>query len=267
VSKSASPLLRRYDGWALVTGASDGLGQEIARQLAGQGFNLVLVARRETLLHQLDEELRREHGVECRVIAADLSTDRGMAAVIGGTTDLDIGLLVAAAGFGSAGDLLDCSLESELTMLRVNCEAPLVLTHHLGRLMKNRDRSAIVLVSSIVAFQGISGSANYAGTKAYIQSLGEALRIELKSHGVDVLVTAPGPINTGFGTRAGMDLSSGASARQVAAATLSRLPRSGTTFPGFRSKLLGYGTRFLPRSIRTRVISSAVRGMSQASAH
>jgi short-subunit dehydrogenase len=96
--------------------------------------------------------------------------------------------------------------------------------------------------------------------------LGEALRIELR-HIVDVLVTAPGPVNTGFGARADMGLSPAATPHQVAAATLSRLPRSGTTFPGLRSKLLGYGTRFLPRSLRTRVLISAIQRMSQSSAH
>ena len=152
-------------------------------------------------------------------------------------------------------------------MLRVNCEAPLVLSHHFGRLMTRRSNSGIILVGSIVGFHGITGSANYAATKAYVQSLGEGLRGELGPHGVDVLVTAPGPINTGFGARAGMDLSSGATAEQVAAKTLSRLPRSGTTFPGLRAKLVGYGTRFLPRALRIRVVSSAVAKLSAGASH
>jgi short-subunit dehydrogenase len=266
IATPPSPLLRRYAGWALVTGASDGLGRELASQLAAQGFDVVLVARREIVLQQLEQQLREAHGVECRVIAADLSTDEGLSHVIEKTADLDVGLLVAAAGFGSSGDLLDRSLSSERSMLRVNCEAPLVLAHHFGTQMKHREHSAIVLIGSIVGFQGIRGSANYAATKAYIQSFGEGLRLELQDHGVDVLVTAPGPINTGFGARAGMDLSSAASPQQVAAATLARLPRGGTTFPGLRAKLLGYGTRLLPRSLRSRVISSAVHRLSEANA-
>jgi short-subunit dehydrogenase len=259
---SPSVLRRRYAGWALVTGASDGLGRELARQLSAQGFDLILVARRGILLQELEQELRAAHAVECRVIAADLSTEDGLSHVIDKTADLDVGLLVAAAGFGSSGDLLGCSLPDERSMLRVNCEAPLVLAHHFGTRMKSREHSAIVLIGSIVGFQGIKGSANYAATKAYIQSLGEGLRLELEDDGVDVLVTAPGPINTGFGARAGMDLSSADTPEKVAAATLARLPRSGTTFPGLRAKLLGYGTRMLPRSLRSRVISSAVNRLS-----
>jgi short-subunit dehydrogenase len=132
IATSPSPLLRRYGGWALVTGASDGLGRELASQLAAQGFDVVLVARREILLQQLEQDLREAHGVDCRVIAADLSTDEGLSHVIEKTADLDVGLLVAAAGSGSSGDLLDRSLSSERSMLRLNCEAPLVLAHHFG---------------------------------------------------------------------------------------------------------------------------------------
>lgn len=260
-SRAATALRRRYPGWALVTGASDGLGRELARRLAAGGFDVVLVARRRDRLEALARSLHEDHGVEALVVPADLGLDSGVESLLRRTDGLDVGLVILAAGFGSAGALLDADLEEQRAMLRLNAEASLVLAHHYGRRLRDRGNGAIVLIGSIVGFQGVEGQANYAATKAYVQSLGEALGGELRGSGVDVLVSAPGPIATGFGDRAGMDLRSAAGPDSVAAATLSRVARGGTTYPGLRATLLGLGLRTLPRRVRTRILSRAVAGM------
>jgi len=136
------------------------------------------------------------------------------------------------------------------------------MAHEFGARFQRRGRGCMVLMGSIVGFQGIAGAANYAATKAYVLALGQALQREMGHQGVDVLTLAPGPTNTGFGGRAGMDVSDGASAAEVVSAALRRLPRGGAMFPGPRAKLLGYGTQLLPRSLRSRLIGQAMAKMA-----
>ena len=125
-------------------------------------------------------------------------------------------------------------------------------------------RGGIILLSSIVAFQGVPGSANYAATKAYVQSLAEGLALELKPFGVDVLAVAPGPVNTGFAKRAGMHMGKALAAKDIAQVSLNALGKRTTTRPGWLSKLLGYSLAMLPRWGRTRVLKQVMRGMAKA---
>jgi short-subunit dehydrogenase len=119
---------------------------------------------------------------------------------------LDIGLLVAAAGFGTSGLFLNSLLEQEMAMLNVNCRSLLGLIWHFGQRFAMRGRGGMVLMSSIVGFQGMPFAAHYAATKAYVQALAEALYVELAPMGIDVLAAAPGPTHSGFATRAGMQM-------------------------------------------------------------
>lgn len=114
-------LAERYGPWAVVTGASDGMGREIAKRLAGGGLNLILVARRAPVLESLAAELMARHGIEVRTLALDLGRRADVERLVAGTQDTDVGLLVAAAGFGTSGQLVDADLEQELDLLAVNC--------------------------------------------------------------------------------------------------------------------------------------------------
>src|SRR5215510_5993524 len=176
--------LTRYGPWAVVTGASSGIGREAAPDLARRGMNLVLVARQDAALQALRSELVERRGVKCTVIAADLATPAGREAVIAGAEGLEVGLLVSAAGFGSSGDFVSNPIEPEVEMLAVNCAATLHLTWHFGRRFAAQGPGGIVLISSIFAFQGVPGSAHYAATKAWVQTLAEGLRRELRDRGV-----------------------------------------------------------------------------------
>jgi short-subunit dehydrogenase len=252
-----------YGSWALVTGASDGIGQEFAKELARLGFNLVLSARRQDRLAALATDLERAHSIRVETIAADLSDPAAPAAIIDKTSSLDIGLLVAAAGFGTSGPFIENSLESELNMLDVNCRAVLALTHSFAQRFASRGRGGIVLMSSLVAFQGVRGAANYAATKAYIQTLAEGLRAELRPSGVDIIACAPGPVRSGFGARAGMTMTLAASPSSVAAETLRGLGRKTTVRPGFLSKALELWLWPLPRRSRTRIMSAIMKSMTK----
>lgn len=254
---------QQYGTWAVVTGASDGIGKEIAARLAESGFNLVLVARRKPLLETIATQLRQTSGIETRVIAADLDNRTGIQEVIQQSTDLDVGLLVAAAGFGTTGEFLKNPLETEASMLEVNCHAAMALTHVFGNRFIKRKRGGIILFSSIVAFQGVPKSANYAATKGYIQTLVEGLRPELKPYGVDILASAPGPVQTGFATRANMKMGQALTAKDVAQATLDALGKSTTVRPGGLSILLEGLLTPLPRWARTLILTQIMAGMTK----
>ena len=257
-------LRTKYGPWAVVTGASSGIGRELARGLAEAGIGLVLVARGREALEALAAELTRAHGVETRVIAADLAAPGAAARLDTATRELDVGLLVAAAGFGSSGPLLDAPLDAELEMLAVNCGAVLALTHAFGRRFRARKRGGIVLMGSIVGFQGTPFAAHYAATKAWVQSLAEALAVELRPAGVDVFSSAPGPTHSGFAARAGMRMGAALPARTVASATLARMTRPGTIFPGALTKVLTWSLATLPRAARVRVMGRIMAGMAGA---
>lgn len=252
-----------YGPWALVTGASDGIGLEIARSLARRGLNLVLVARRGNVLSNLAAELTALHGVQTRTIAADLARNTEVQRVNSETADLDVGLLVEAAGFGTAGAFLESNLDQEINMLDVNCRAVAAMSHEFGHRFARRGRGGLILMSSLLAFQGVPRSANYAATKAYVQTLAEALRIEMAPLGVDVLACAPGPVASGFAARANMQMSMALKTSQVADATLEALGRSTTVRPGWLSKFLEWSLSPLPRWGRVRIMGLVMGGMTK----
>lgn len=254
--------VQRYGPWAVVSGASDGIGRAFARQLAAQGLNLVLVARRASLLQALAAELTRTHGIDCRVQAADLGDPAAVQAVLAATGDLDVGLLVAAAGYGTSGALIDAPLAVECDMIEVNCSAVLAMSWFFARRFAARRRGGLVLMSSLLAFHGVPRAANYAATKAYVQTLAEGLRVELAPFGVQVVASAPGPIRSGFAERADLKMALSLEPEVVARSTLRALGRRGTVRPGWLSKLLGWSLALLPRWGQVKVITQVMAGMT-----
>lgn len=181
------------------------------------------------------------------------------------TATLDIGTVVLAAGFGTTGALGSTSLQEELDLIAVNISAVLHLSHTFAGRLVTRGGGALVLFGSIVGWQGVPGQANYAASKAYVQSLAEGLHDELSPSGVDVLAVAPGPVRSGFGTRAGLAMSSGERPEVVAAATVRALGRR-TVIPGAQGKFLTAALRPLPRSARSRILGKVIAGMREAAA-
>lgn len=251
---------RRYGPWVVVTGASEGIGQAFARALAAEGFQLFLVARRQAALERLAQELAP---AEVRVLAVDLSTERGIAELEERTAELDVGLLVAAAGYGSSGEFLDLPVGGELQMIDLNCRAVAALAHTFGQRLRRRGRGGMVLFSSLVAFQGVARSTTYAATKAWVQSFAEGLALELRPHGVEVLSVAPGPVASGFAARAQMTMTLTDPPADVARGALRALGRGGTVRPGRVSKLLGWSLAMLPRWGRVAVMARIMAGMAK----
>lgn len=252
-----------YGPYALVTGASDGIGRAFATQLAKRGLNVLLVARRAEALNQLSRELESKFGVLCPVMVADLSIESDVEHVLQQSQKLDIGLAICNAGYGTAGSFLENDLEIEMNMLRVNCTAVTRMAHVLGHRFRTRGKGGMVLMSSIVATQGVPRSANYAASKAYIHSLGEALQEEWRDNGVDLLIVAPGPVATGFAKRSKMQMGQTATPDVVAIESLEALGKKHIVHPGWLAKLMVFGLSTAPRFIRVKIMGSIMSGMTK----
>jgi short-subunit dehydrogenase len=188
----------------LVTGASSGIGAELARQLAARGHGVFLVARREDRLRELAEEIAGEYGVRAEIAAADLADREAVTALprIVSERGLTVEVLVNNAGFSTVGDV-HRNPDRQLGMVRVNVEALTALTCAFLPAMTERGRGAVVNVASVVAFQPIPVQATYAATKAFVLSFSEAVSAELKGTGVTMTALCPGPVSTEFIETAG----------------------------------------------------------------
>src|SRR6202166_3138933 len=195
----------RFGPWALITGASSGIGKEFARQLAASGINAVLVARRETALIEVARSIAKDFKVQYRVIVMDLSQEGFIPKLAQDTKDLDIGLVVSNAGTANPGEFLKLDRQLLQATLRLNTLAHLDIAHHFGQKLAERRRGGIVLVGAMGAENGIPRIANDGAAKAYVHSLGEALHYEFNPLGVYVTVLATGFTDTPVLEKFGFD--------------------------------------------------------------
>src|SRR5256886_12959904 len=187
---------KRFGPWALVTGASSGIGKEFARQIAASGINVVLVARRDALLAELGRAISQEFGVQYRALAMDLSQEGFIAGLADATHDIDIGLVVSNAGTANPGEFLKLDRQLLQATLRLNTMSHLDIAHYFGRKLAERRRGGLILLGAMGAGKGIPYITNDATAKANVHSLGEGLHYELKPLGVYVTVLAVGFTNT-----------------------------------------------------------------------
>ena len=189
-------LYQTYGPWALVTGASSGIGRAFARQLAAAGLNLVITARRKERLERLATELHRKHAVVVEPLALDLSDPEFLPIVAAACEGKNIGLVISNAGFGLKGLHYELPQETLDQMLNVNCRAPMKLAHYFLPRLLQRGRGGLVITASVEAFFGLPGSAAYSASKAFAKALGEALYGETLHSGVNTLVLCPGLTDT-----------------------------------------------------------------------
>jgi len=260
--KEKQRLKNQYGEWAIVTGASSGIGLELATQLAKAGFNLIINARSEERLRNAERQLKG-YDIQVELAIADVSESTGIEKVIQTSKGLNVGLLVNNAGYGTSGLFVESSLHAEITMLRVNCEAVLSLTHYFSQKFKQQGRGGIIFLSSLVAFQGVPYAANYAATKAYVQSFAEALAVEMKPFGVDVLAAAPGPVESGFGQRANMKMNNSISPDKLGVPILRALGKQSNVIPGLLSKVLVYSLRTVPRFMKIKIMQQVMGGFTE----
>ena len=195
-----------FGPWAVVTGASSGIGREFARQSAANGLHVVLAARRLSLLEDLGHQLATTYGVQYRAVRVDLTEPGSLATLDAATQDLDIGLVISNAGAFLPGAFLDLDRSRLEQMIRLNVIAHMEVTHHFGQRLAARGRGGIVLVASTAGLQGIPFSAEYAAAKGFVLNLGEAIHVELQESGVHVTTLLPGAVDTPMLTEFGFDL-------------------------------------------------------------
>lgn len=194
-----------YGPWALVTGASSGIGEEFARQAAVSGINVVLLARDEERLQEVAGRLAARYSVATRTVAVDLGQDGILGPVTAATDDLDLGLVVSNAGAGNPGPFVSLPRARLREIVQLNVITHLELAHHFGQKLARRGRGGLVLVSAAAAAGGLPYMANDSATKAYPLNLGEALYEELAPAGVNVTVLVPLLVSTPVVKRMGFD--------------------------------------------------------------
>ena len=263
-NKTIDRLKKNYGNWVLVTGATSGIGRELAEKFGEAGFRLVITARREIELYELSTMLFDRFKTETIPVIGDLSNSEDIKALQNETNNLNIGIVVLNAGFRTSGKFMDADIEQEINMLDLNCKSILKMAHHFANRMKSQQgRGAIVLMSSMVAFQGVPNAANYAATKAYVQSLGEALSIELKKEGIDVLSAAPGPVASGFADRANIKMTRALKPEDVGIPIINAIGSKQTILPGFLTKFLVYNLRMTPRWTKTLIMGKVMEGFTK----
>lgn len=251
------------DQWALVTGASSGIGAEYARHLAGLGMHLVLVARRQLELEELAHELHSKHACRCEVIATDLTLPDAPQQLLAEVErrGITLELLVNNAGFGAVGEVDEAQVERMLQMVQLNVAACVDLTYRTLPGMLARGHGAIVNLSSLSAFQPVAYMAVYAATKAFILHFSEALAIEVRPRGVTILAVCPGVTRTQFfeiaGARGWLQKHASHSPEQVVRESLKALRRRRQVI------VIGWKNYFLTLLVRiasrARVVKESVR--------
>ncbi|MGB6430533.1 MAG: SDR family oxidoreductase [Candidatus Acidiferrales bacterium] len=251
--------------WALVTGASAGIGKALATELAAGGANLVLTARRRDRLEQLAAELSAKHGVRAEVCAADLGTPAAPREIFHFTASrgIDVDVLINNAGFGATGEFTAIPIERQLEMVQVNCAAVTHLTQlYLGGMVARR-RGYVMILASTAAFQGVPYLSVYAATKGFDLLLAEGLAEEMRPYGVRVCALCPGQTESEFFQVAGTSAnkrSGKQTAEKVARTGLVALAK-GKSFviSGVMNKLMAESERLMPRRIVASVAGSMYR--------
>lgn len=259
----------RYGTWALVAGASEGLGAEFATQLAARGLNLVLIARRAELLEQLGAQLTQDYRIEVRMLPLDLAREDIGKVVAEATSDREIGLLVYNAALSMIGPYFEIALEDHLKEIAINCRAPLTLSYLLGQAMLKRRRGGIILMSSLSSSQGSPLITNYSATKAYNRLLAEGLWEELRAQGIDVLTCSASAVSTpGYQSsaprRAGRLSFSAMTPRAVVSETLAALGKQPVVIPGWTNRVANVVMqRLMPHKTAIKLMGNVMRGMYQ----
>lgn len=246
----AADFLAKYGPWALITGASSGIGEQFARLLAKQGFNLLLVARRADKLQVLQAELLQQHGARVDLIVEDLADAAAPDRIVAAIGDRDVGLLVSNAGFGVKGALNQHDRATLDAMLNVNARAPMMLSHLLLPKLRARPHGGIIMTGSQEGEAAFPWSAAYAGTKNFLHGFGLSLYGELQGTGVDLLVLAPGSTETEAPILQGISrdaLFGVMSAQEVARQGLEQLGRRPLHIPAWYNRLMMHLIRALPR--------------------
>lgn len=258
----------RYGRWALVVGASEGIGAALAEELAARGLDLLLVARRPGPLEALASSLAAQHGVATRTLAVDVGSRAGLDAILAEARARELGLVAMSAALAPVGEFLSSAPEDLERMLDINCRAAVVLARALTPAMVARGRGGVVLMSSLASLSGTATVAHYAATKAYLRVLAEGLWDELRPRGVDVVACLAGPTRTptwlSARPRPQLFAPPVLEPRAVAIAALDGLGRGPIAIPGLANRAVAALMRHLPTRAAVRLVSDAARKLYES---
>lgn len=254
----------KYGKYALVTGASSGIGKALAIEVAKKGLNVVLVARGIAELEATKKEITAKYKVDVQTVSADLGNPESIEALIAATNQFEIGLFIPTAGMETNGLFTKISLERELAVIQINVVSTLQLTHHFTKKMIERKRGGVLLVSSLSGHMPNPYFANYAGAKAYILNFGLSLYAELRGKNIDVSILSPGLTNTPMAKNTGMQWDKTPmkpmEASEVAAIAISKLGKVVSIVPGGRNKMMAFMAKFMtPFAMGSRVNEKMMR--------
>ena len=257
----------KYGPWAFIAGASDGLGEAFAISLAQKGLNLVLVARRLELLDALSNDIKKKYKVDVRTIQLDLSNPEMLSVIEKETIDINIGLLVYVASMSTIGPFLEQDIEDHLKIIDVNCRGPSILSYYFGKKMLEKKKGGIILMSSLSGLQGSPMVTHYGASKAYNMRLAEGLWAELKPHGIDVIASIAGQIETPQTEQRNPDYDTGfkppiMTSEALVLETLKALGKKGSFIPGRANRRNMYIVRhFLSRKRAVNIVGNSTKKM------
>lgn len=259
---------KKYGPWALIAGASQGIGEAFAREIAKKGINVILVARRKYLLDEVSEEIEKTHKVNAMPLQADLTNPDILELLDEKVADKEIGLLVYNAALSPRGPFLDTSLQTHEQTIKLNCLGPMKLAYHFGQKMKEKGKGGIILMSSMAGFQGSPFVAHYSATKAYNRVLAEALWEELGQYGVNVMACVAGATSTPNFREANPRETEGFSPpvmepKEVAKQALRALPKNKPFMvPGLLNKISSFFMRkVFPKKMAINIMGNVNRQM------
>jgi short-subunit dehydrogenase len=240
-----------FGSWALIAGASEGLGEAFAREIAKKGINIILIARRKELLEKLSSDIAQEYKVKTKTIQLDLASSEVLEKIKKETANFDVGLVVYNAASSPIGLFFHFDLEQQYKVIDINVKGPMIFTHHFGQLMKNRGKGGIILLSSLAGLQGDPYHAHYSATRGYTMNLAEALWYEMRKYGVNVMTCAAGATKTpnyisSKPKRAGLINPKPMDPNKVAKGSLKSLRKNKPYhYPGFSNKFNAFILRHL----------------------
>ena len=252
--------VEKYGPWAVITGASSGLGEGFAHAIAARGIRPLLIARREDELKRVCDDIERDHGVAAEWLVLDLADSSFLDAVLDATRDKDVGLVIGNAGFNPAGAFADNDGATLQRVLDVNARANLLLADAFLPRLRARGRGGLLLVASVEGYFGAPYSATYAASKAFLLSFAEGLWGEYRRAGVDVLALVPGPVDTPLFQSRGVKAPAIAP-RKAADRGLDHLGRGPSYVPAAMDRWFFRFLRALPRRVAISMMGVGMRRM------
>jgi len=267
-NKVVSKLKQKFGDWALVTGASSGIGEEFTRQIAAAGMNVILVARRTERLNKIASELSSKYGVETLVLPQDLTQDDCVEKIAEETAGITVDLVILNAGDAAMGGFLKRSAEEFTQSVKINVLSTMKLAHHfLGKMYAKKKRGGLMFVSSGVAVGGAPYVAEYSAFKAYQMSLGQGLHHELMGADIHVSVLMPGPTKTEAFERDDIDFNKmpmppGSPVKVVRVALKGLIKNKQVIIPGFMNKMMDFMIRkMMSRWMISKMFAVMMKGL------